>query len=84
MALIYTGPTNKTLGLRHNAIYAGDKLPAHLEDLAASNPALAHQFVPLARYAKTPRTPEKGPVSKVAARASRPSPRKPGPPIKNS
>lgn len=60
--VIYTGPTNKTLGLRHNAIYKSAELTESLRDLVKNNPALAHQFVPLERHSKTPRSPVGGPV----------------------
>ena len=80
-AIIYTGPTNKLLGLRNRAIYAGGT-PEHLKEELARNPALANFFVPLERHAKTRRGRAVKPaVSATVARG--PVPAKTfGPPIK--
>jgi hypothetical protein len=53
-AIIYTGPSNRLLGLRKGAIYAG-AIPEHLRKQIESDSALANFFVPLSRHAKTRR-----------------------------
>jgi hypothetical protein len=80
-AIIYTGPSNPTLGLRNRAIYSGGT-PEHLRKTIESNSALANYFVPLARYAKTPRTRARVAVSASTARGAGPAPKPIGPPIK--
>jgi hypothetical protein len=79
--IIYTGPTDKKLGLRHNAIFSG-ALPEHLRETIESNSALANFFVPLERYAKKPR--KRAATGAVSATLSRTAPptRQIGPPIK--
>ncbi len=79
--IIYTGPTDKKLGLRHGAIYSGD-IPEYLRETIESNSALANFFVPLARHAMKPR--KRRPEGSVSAPLSRgiPALRPYGPPIK--
>jgi hypothetical protein len=81
-AIIYTGPTIKTLGLRNRAIFRGE-LPANLKTLVESNSALAHQFVPLEKYAKQRRQAVPSNVRNPEKVGRKPTPaRAPGPPIK--
>ena len=80
-AIIYTGPNNPTLGLRNRAIYSGGT-PEHLRESIESNSALANFFVPLSRYAKTPRTRARVGVSATTARGAGLAPKQIGPPIK--
>ena len=80
--IIYTGPTNKALGLRNRAIYSAEP-PEHLRETIATNSALANFFVPLSRYAKVLRKfgARAGAVSAPLARGALPT-RQIGPPIK--
>jgi hypothetical protein len=79
--IIYTGPTDKRRGLRHNAIYQDDRLVPHIRALTDTNSALANLFVPLERQAKRRRQRVPGPVSNPAARKTL-APIRLGPPIK--
>ena len=81
--IIYTGPTDKRLGLRHLAIYAG-AYPEYLRDRIKSNPALENFFVPISRYARTaqPSQTSTGSISTPFARGGALPRRQIGPPIK--
>jgi hypothetical protein len=78
--VIYTGPSNKKLGLRNRAIYTSPELPAHLKALVETNSALAHLFVPLERWKTQRHVAPKGPVVTLARKPI--APIKLGPPIK--